>query len=255
MFRRMMVNFVGKADGWLPVECNCNGLVPSRESPQQDGQLLDPVHDDWAAAGKAESAWLPWRAAATASTLAACQQRLERIAADLREAGQEAAAETVLRDVEEFLTFYDFPQEHWLHLRTTNPIESVFAGVRLRTNVTKRLPNADNALYLVFKAVERLAQHWRKITGSNLCQLVLARAHFVDGQMAEEMAAGGPHPLAFSTEFGDISKHPPTYVAPRCLIIPCSPKDCPGAVEVQIMRCYVYELNHNMRRNCENVAS
>ncbi len=129
------------------------------------------------------------RAAATAPTRTACQQRLEQIAADLRQAGQEAAAETVLRDLDDLLTFYDFPQEHWLHLRTTNPIESIFAGVRLRTNVTKHLPNADNALYLVFKVVQRLAQHWRKITGSNLCQLVLTRVRFVDGQMAEEMAA------------------------------------------------------------------
>jgi len=129
------------------------------------------------------------RAAATAATRAACQQRLEQIAAALRKTGQEAAAETVLRDLDDFLTFYDFPQEHWLHLRTTNPIESIFAGVRLRTNVTKRLPNTDNALYLVFKVVGGLAQHWRKVTGSNLCGLVLAGVRFVDGQMAQPLTA------------------------------------------------------------------
>ena len=78
----------------------------------------------------------------------------------------------MLRDLDDFLTFYDSPQEHWLHLRTSNPIESIFAGVRLRTNVTKRLPNADNALYLVFKVVGRLSQHWRRVNGGNLCQLV-----------------------------------------------------------------------------------
>jgi len=129
------------------------------------------------------------RQATTAATRSACQERLEQIAASLRQAGQEAAAETVLRDLEDFLTFYDFPQEHWLHLRTTNPIESIFAGVRLRTNVTKRLPNVHNALYLVFKVVGRLSQHWRKVTGSNLCGLVLAGVRFVDGQMAQQMAA------------------------------------------------------------------
>jgi len=129
------------------------------------------------------------RSAATAPTRSACQQGLEEIAASLRQAGQEAAAETVLRDLDDFLTFYDFPQEHWLHLRTTNPIESIFAGVRLRTNVTKRLPNVDNALYLVFKVVGRLSQHWRKVTGSNLCRLVLAGVGFVDGQMAQHLAA------------------------------------------------------------------
>ena len=64
-----------------------------------------------------------------APTRTACREQLEEIAADLRQAAQEAAAETVLRDLEDFLTFYDFPQEHWLHLRTSNPIESIFAGV------------------------------------------------------------------------------------------------------------------------------
>ena len=135
------------------------------------------------------------RQATTAATRSACQERLEQIAASLRQAGQGAAAETVLRDLDDFLTFYDFPQEHWLHLRTTNPIESIFAGVPLRTNVTKRLPNVDSAasqppaLYLVFKVVGRLSQHWRKVTGSNLCGLVPAGVRFVDGQMASRMAA------------------------------------------------------------------
>ena len=88
------------------------------------------------------------RSAATAPTRTGCREELERIAAGLRQTGQSAVAETVVRDMDDFLTFYDFPQEHWLHLRTTNPIESIFAGVRLRTNVTKHLPNVNNAPYL-----------------------------------------------------------------------------------------------------------
>ena len=129
------------------------------------------------------------RKAAQATTRADCLRQLGGIAAALREAGQERAAETVLRDVEDFLTFYDFPQEHWIHLRTTNPIESIFAGIRLRTNVAKRFPNPDNALYLVFKVAGRLSQRWRRITGSNLCQLVLDGKRFVDGKLAELVAA------------------------------------------------------------------
>jgi len=129
------------------------------------------------------------RLAATAPTRAACRAALEGIAAELRQSGHEAAAETVLRDLDDFLTFYDFPQEHWQHLRTTNPIESIFAGVRLRTNVAKRLPNVNNAVCLVYKIVQRLAQHWRKITGSNLCGLVLTGVTFEDGQMAQPLAA------------------------------------------------------------------
>jgi putative transposase len=129
------------------------------------------------------------RAASQVPTRAKCRQQLETIAAGLREAGQVPAAETVLRDVEDFLTYYDFPEEHWLHLRTTNPIESVFSGVRLRTNVTKKLPNRENALYLAFKVVQRLSVNWRRITGANLCQLVLDERRFVDGKLAEAVAA------------------------------------------------------------------
>jgi len=146
------------------------------------------------------------RLAATAPTRAACRQALERIAAELRQAGHEAAAETVLRDVEDLLTFYDFPQEHWQHLRTTNPIESIFAGVRLRTHIAKRLPNVNNAVCLVYKIVQRLAQHGRKITGSSLCGLVVAGVTFEDGQMAQPLAASGRraggYALAISIAFG-----------------------------------------------------
>ena len=129
------------------------------------------------------------RHAATAANRTEAKRQLEAIAADLRQAGQAAAAETVLRDLDDFLTFYDFPQEHWIHLRTTNPIESIFAGVRLRTNVTKHAPNRENAQYLVFKVIERLSQNWRRITGSNLCELVLSGRTFVDGRLGDLDAA------------------------------------------------------------------
>ncbi len=129
------------------------------------------------------------RKASSCSTREECRKRLEKIAEELRKAGQGPAAETVLRDEEDFLTFYDFPQEHWVHLRTTNPIESIFAGVRLRTDVTKRQANRENALYLVFKVIGRLSDHWRKITGANLCQLVLEGKRFADGRLVDTIAA------------------------------------------------------------------
>ena len=129
------------------------------------------------------------RKAAAASSRIEATRQLEAIAQGLRDAGQKAAAETVLRDLPDFLTFYDFPQEHWVHLRTTNPIESIFAGVRLRTDVAKRAPNRENAQYLVFKLIERLSQNWRRITGSNLCQLVLSGRQFADGRLMDLEAA------------------------------------------------------------------
>lgn len=111
-----------------------------------------------------------------------CKEQMLKIAADLQKAGQVPAAETVVRDLDDFLAYYDFPEERWTHLRTTNPIESVFAGVRIRTNVARSLPNRENALYLVFKVVQRLSRNWRKANGSNLCQMVLDSERFMDGK-------------------------------------------------------------------------
>ena len=122
------------------------------------------------------------RALWEAPTRRECEERRDGYVAKLQGQGQVAAAATVLRDWEEFVTFYDFPQEHWLHLRTTNAIESVFSGVRLRTKVAKRMGKRENALYLVFKLVQRLGQNWRALNGGRtVMSLVLAGQRFVDG--------------------------------------------------------------------------
>lgn len=127
------------------------------------------------------------REMAYAETQAACEELRDGYVVDLRAAGQDSAAETVLRNWDEFVTFYHYPKEHWIHLRTTNPMESIFAGVRLRTDATKRLRRRDNALYLVFKIVERLKGHWRTLNGgANLMALVLAGYSFKDGLLQRQ---------------------------------------------------------------------
>lgn len=102
--------------------------------------------------------------------------------------GQMSAAETVLRDWDDFVTFYDFPAEHWIHLRTSNPIESLFAGVRLRTDVAKRMRRRENALYLVFKIAQRLEHSWRPLNGGlTVMTLLLGGARFIDGVYVPEL--------------------------------------------------------------------
>ena len=96
------------------------------------------------------------------------------------------AAETVLRDWEDFVSFYDFPTEHWVHLRTTNPLESVFSAVRLRTDAARRMKRRDSALYLVYKVVRRLGDRWRPLYGGiNLMKLLMDGARFEDGVLVE----------------------------------------------------------------------
>ena len=124
-----------------------------------------------------------------APTRAACEAARDELAIWLHGQGQDPAAETLYRDWDDFTTFYDVPAEHWLHLRTSNPIESVFAGVRLRTNVATRARVRENALYLVFKIVERLGRHWRVLNGGpTVMTLVLAGARFSDGVLVQHPA-------------------------------------------------------------------
>jgi transposase-like protein len=126
------------------------------------------------------------RALTEAPTQAECERRRDGLCAWLRSRGQEPAAACLERDWQDFITFYSFPEEHWVHLRTSNPIESIFSGVRLRTNASKRLHVRENALYLVFKLVLRLSLNWRAITAPNQLRLLLAGRQFRDGRLVLE---------------------------------------------------------------------
>jgi transposase-like protein len=94
----------------------------------------------------------------------------------------------VTDDAEELLAFYDFPAEHWIHLRTTNPIESTFATVRLRTKVTKGAGSAA-ALAMVFKLIESAQARWRAVNAPHLVALVRAGARFERGKLVERPEA------------------------------------------------------------------
>ena len=90
------------------------------------------------------------------------------------------------------LAFYDFPAEHWKHIRTANPIESTFATVRLRTDQTKGCLARDTALAMVFKLARSAERHWRRLDGSERLAQVIEGIRFRDGapvQDAEENAA------------------------------------------------------------------
>jgi transposase-like protein len=104
------------------------------------------------------------------------------------EAKYPKATECLAKDRQELLTFYDFPAEHWMHLRTTNPIESVFATVRLRTDKTKGSGTREACLTMVFKLMESAEKRWRALNGSTLLAEVIAGVVFVDGVKQEDAA-------------------------------------------------------------------
>ena len=99
------------------------------------------------------------------------------------------AVECLTKDKEDLFTFYDFPAAHWIHIRTTNPIESTFATVKLRTYKTRGCGSRTATLTMVFKLVIETAKTWRRLKGSEFIVHVLEDRKFVDGELVEEVAA------------------------------------------------------------------
>jgi len=92
------------------------------------------------------------------------------------------------KDREELLAFYDYPAVHWIHLRTTNPIESTFATVRLRTKRSRSCGSRDTTLAMVFKLLQSAQKRWKRIKGFKLLELVVNNVQFQDGEVVEDQS-------------------------------------------------------------------
>lgn len=103
------------------------------------------------------------RAIYLAQNRAEARRLAEALAKDWRGVYDKAAA-CLLDDLDRMLMFYDFPEEHWRHVRTTNPIESPFAAIRLRTNAMKRLPTARSGVHLLFQLLKRQEGKWQRLS-------------------------------------------------------------------------------------------
>jgi putative transposase len=116
-----------------------------------------------------------------APSRAAARQALERFR-DEFDAKYPKAVAKLDRDWQALTAFYDFPAEHWRHLRTSNAIESSFATVKLRTRVTKGAGSKKAALAMAYKLLDAAQERWRRFNGHQLVADVLAGAQFKDGQ-------------------------------------------------------------------------
>ena len=108
------------------------------------------------------------------------------------ERGHESASETLERDWERMVAFYDYPWEHWQHLRTTNPVESPFASLRLRTDAAKRYKRVDRAIAVIWKMLVVVEQRFRRLNAPELMKDVYSGEKYEDGvaiQTTEEAAA------------------------------------------------------------------
>jgi hypothetical protein len=97
------------------------------------------------------------------------------------------AVAKITEHIDVLLAFYDYPAQHWIHLRTTNPIESTFAAVRLRQRVTKGPGSRAAGVAMAFKLIESAQTRWRAVNATAMC---LADHAAVDGELAAPLAAG-----------------------------------------------------------------
>jgi putative transposase len=123
-----------------------------------------------------------------AETRAAAEAAFDHFA-DAYGAKYDEAVACLVKDREVLLTFYDFPAEHWKHVRTTNPVESTFATVRLRTTRTKGCLSRQTALAMVFRLCQSAQRRWRRLDGPSRLAEVVRGVRFVDGDPRVQDAA------------------------------------------------------------------
>ena len=157
---------------WNHKIVNVLGKLPKREQTQAKPILCHiPYAETRKEAERGKSRFLAW-----------CSER-----------GHQAAAETLERDWERMMTFYQFPREHWQHLRTTNPVESPFAALRLRTDAAKRYKRVDRATAVIWKMLMIAEKRFRRLKAPELMRDVYDGAQYVDGMAidatVEEVAA------------------------------------------------------------------
>lgn len=117
-----------------------------------------------------------------AATQNECERQRDAFARLYRKTDPKAV-DTLLRDWDRMVTFYAFPKEHWVHLRTTNVVESPFAAVRLRTDASRRYKRVDGAQAIIWKILRIAEQTWRRLNAPELLSLVASDVPFKDGRM------------------------------------------------------------------------
>ena len=151
---------------WVHKTANVLNKMPKSVQPKAKADL----HEIWQAETKEDA-----------------EKAFDHFVAKYR-AKYEAACHCLVKDREVLLAFYDFPAEHWGHLRTTNPIESTFATIRLRHRKTKGNGTRRASLAMMFKLAQSASKKWRRLNSPDKMVLVLEGRSFKDGILQESAA-------------------------------------------------------------------
>jgi putative transposase len=178
------------ADGHLGIWAALGELHPEGAEQRCWNHKIVNVLDDLPKKEQPQAAEL-LKAMPYAATRAECEQKRDEFALRYKKTDPKAVA-TLLRDWERMVTFYSFPREHWIHLRTTNIVESPFSAVRLRTDASRRYKRVEGAKAIVWKVLRVAEQTWRKLNAPDLLPLVASGVTFQDGVREE----ANPHQRA-----------------------------------------------------------
>ena len=148
---------------WVHKMANILDKLPKSGQPKAKAKAKAALHEIYGAATKAEA------------------EKAFELFVKTYQAKYPKATECLEKDKGVLLAFYDFPAEHWVHIRTTNPIESVFSTVRLRHDKTKGSGSRVACLTMVFKLMESASKKWRALNGSPLLTEVVQGVKFADG--------------------------------------------------------------------------
>ena len=166
------------ADGALPIWSAVDQVWPETAQQRCWNHKIMNVLDALPKRGQG-------KARALLTQIPTAEARRDKFAARYKDRYPKAVA-TLERDWERMVTFYDFPQQHWRHLRTTNPVESPFASVRLWTNAGKRYKRVQSATALIWRVLMVAEKHFRKLNAFELLPVVYAGQKYQDGKPIQE---------------------------------------------------------------------
>src|SRR5690242_14035153 len=152
-----------------------------------------------------------------AETRSACQKKRDEFVLRFKKTDPKACA-TLTRDWERLVSFFDYPQEHWKHLRTTNIVESPFDQVRLRTDASRRFKKTENAEAMIWKLLCVAEKSWRALNAPHLMKDVYEAKRFKDGVACKrERSRRGKPPKSFYTPIDGTSVFPWSGLNPLAL--------------------------------------
>jgi transposase-like protein len=167
------------ADGHLGIWSALGEIHPQGDEQRCWNHKITNVLDDLPRKEQAQASEL-LSAMPYADTKKLCEQKRDEFVLRYRKTDPKAVA-TLLRDWERMVTFYSYPKAHWIHLRTTNIVESPFSAIRLRTDASRRYKRVENAKAMIWKLLQVAEQGWRKLNAPELVERVYEGRIFVDG--------------------------------------------------------------------------